>query len=585
MSHVLQNLRLKVIECLVQLQDKDVLPEDIDFSKVTVDAPRDNGHGDITTNAAMVLSKTAGLSAKDLACQLQDQIRQLDVVTDCQIAGPGFINITLNAYFWHQSLKHLLESGTNYGSVRLSDGQNLNLEYVSTNPTGPLHIGHCRIAVVGDVLANILAKVGYNVVREYYINDAGGQVDTLARSAHTRYLQALGHDVQSFGGYGGDYLVPVGQALAQKYQQTYVDAPESIWLEIFKADAVSMMMARIRQDLVNLNIYQDVFTSEKALVSARKVQEVYDLFEQQNLIYNGILSAPKGMVVEDYEERPQNLFRSTAFGDDVDRPLKKSDGSWTYFASDIAYHWDKYQRGAQNMVVILGSDHSGYVPRLKAAVKALTNDSVPITIKLCQMVKFTENGQVLKMSKRAGTFLTVQDAVAKVGRDAMRFMMVWRKSDMSLEFDFEKVIDHSRDNPVFYVQYAYARCHSVYRHALKIFPQLDITHFTNTEIQSLTTDIELELVKKLAFWPRVVESAALMYEPHRIAYYLYEVAGLFHALWNRGKDNLELRFVDCDHLGNTRTKLCLIQAVMIVLRSGFALLGIDAKQELRDETL
>ncbi|MFN9001357.1 MAG: arginine--tRNA ligase, partial [Holosporales bacterium] len=496
--------------------------------------------------------------------------------------GPGFMNLRLRPSVWCAELRDLLHAGERYGESSLGHGHSVNVEYVSANPTGPMHIGHCRGAVVGDALANLLIKAGYAVTKEYYINDAGNQANELARSAYNRYLEALGHPPYKETAYGGAYLIPVGKALAEKYGDSLVGKEEAQWLDEVRLFAVDAMMAMIRKDLDDLNIKMDVFTSERALVEAGKVQAAVQRLRDLGLIYQGILEAPKGKVIDDWEPREQTLFRSSQFGDDVDRPLMKSDGSWTYMAPDIAYHYDKYQRGSHLLVDILGADHGGYVKRISAAVKAISEGQAEVVVRLCQMVKFLDRGQVLKMSKRSGVFVTVADAIERVGRDALRFMMLTRKNDAPLEFDFQQVIEQTKDNPVFYVQYASARCFSVLRHAKEAFPDLDLSAqgFSSVEY-GFEDDEVLSLIRHLAAWPRTVESAAESFEPHRIAYYLHELAAHFHALWNKGKEKTHLRFIDPEHRLQTQQNLGLVRAVLCVLTSGLEVLGVQPLEEMR----
>ena len=584
MSDLFQDFQRDIVMALQTLQAQDLLRRDLDFARVSVELPRDESHGDVASNAAMVLAKAAGLAPRQLAEHLVNVMNDHPDIHKIDIAGPGFLNFTFTENFWRRTLSMILTQ-PDYGASTQGHGIAVNVEYVSTNPTGPIHIGHCRGAVVGDVLANILKKAGYSVIKEYYINDAGGQVNHLARSAYQRYRQALGDTAAEAAYYGGDYLIPVGQQLAERYGQQWFDNDEQSWLPVFRDFTVDAMMQRIKQDLSALNIHHDVFTSEKALVEAGKIDEAFTLFENKGLIYRGVLPPPKGKVSEDYEPREQALFRSSDFGDDSDRPLKKSDGSPTYFLPDIAYHVDKYKRGAQHMILVLGADHAGYVSRLQAAVKAMSDNQVTLNVKLCHIVKFIDNGQTVKFSKRAGNFITVQEAIEKVGRDALRFMMVWRKNDAPLDIDFAKLVEQSRDNPVFYVQYAYARCHSIKRHAQTIFAAQDIsiTAIANADLSLLTDAADFELIKHLAHWPRIVAASAQSEEPHRIAYYLYTVASVFHALWNKGKENTELRFIVADDCALTCARLALVNAVICILHSGLEILGVEAKEEMRDE--
>ncbi len=551
--------------------------------RLTVEPPRDLSHGDVATNAALVLSKQVRMSPRELATLLADEMMKLPHIETATVAGPGFLNLKLTNAFWQDCLRTLLFDAKNYGSSSLGEGKSVNVEYVSTNPTGPMHIGHSRGAIVGDALSRLLTKVGFDVIKEYYVNDAGAQVQALGRSLYARYQEHFGVKISELGDYGGDYLIPVAQKIAAQEGNKWLDHPESEWRDLFRAFAVESMMEMIRSDLALLNIHHDVFTSEKELVDEGLVQEALDVLAEKGLIYEGVLEPPKGKQIEDYDAREQTLFRSTDFGDDVDRALKKSDGSWTYFASDIAYHYDKFKRGASHMINVWGADHGGYVKRLQSAVRAITQGQGSMSVILCQMVKFLEGGQAFKMSKRAGTFISLADALEKVGRDALRFVMLTRKSDAPLDFDFEKVVEQSKDNPVFYVQYASARCHSVLRHAKEAFPEADFSCKGLAEInfEELTNTSDLSVVKLLASWPRQVESAALAEEPHRIAYFMQDVAAAFHSLWNQGKEETQLRFVHPDDLVKTYQRLALVQAVLAVLRSGLDLLGVTLTKEMR----
>lgn len=552
-------------------------------SKFVVEPPKDVSHGDLATNVALVFSKEAKKSPRDLAALYKTHLETNEHVHHIDIAGPGFINITLKDSFWYQQLSEILATPeAKMGSVTIGKGEKVNVEYVSTNPTGPLHIGHCRVAVVGDVLANLLQKSGFDVVKEFYINDAGGQANDLARSTYKRYLQALGHSINEIGAYGGDYLIPVGESLAKDIGNKYENKDESIWLADIRAYAIQAMMDLIKKDLSTLNIFQDVFTSELELVKAGRVNDVIDDLRSRNLVYEGVLEKPKGKEIDDWEPRKQTLFRSEQFGDDVDRALMKSDGSWTYFASDMAYHLDKWQRGTSKLINVWGADHGGYVKRLTAAVRALSDDQASVHCVLCQMVRFIAGGQVLKMSKRDGNYITVDEAVNKVGLDAIRFLMVSRKNDAFMDFDFEKAIEQSKDNPVFYVQYAHARCHSIRRHIHETFPDLDISDETLSKIDlSANASPEfISVIKKLAEFERIIETAAIHYEPHRIPYYLNEVASAFHGLWNKGKDDMTLRFIDPKDPEFTQKNFAIVVAVAKVIKSGLALLGVTAPESM-----
>ncbi|MGE5478318.1 MAG: arginine--tRNA ligase [Bacteroidales bacterium] len=567
------------------------LPQGLDTSKVTAEPPREASHGDVATNAAMVLAKAAGQKPRDLADALAEELRKHPAVTAVEVAGPGFINLRLADAFWYDRLAEVLAAGTAYGDGE-SKGHRINVEYVSANPTGPMHVGHARGAVVGDALASLLAKAGFDVTREYYINDAGAQVDVLAKSLRGRYLVELGKisqadfermreegEVQ----YGGEYVRDCAQALIKQDGDRWIDADESAWLAPFRDFAIDYMMGMIREDLAALGVKHDVFTSERLLVRSGKVDAALKYLEERDQVYTGVLEPPKGKTPDDWEPRPQVLFRATRFGDDVDRPLKKSDGSFTYFASDIAYHQDKFLRGFPDMIDIWGADHGGYVKRMQAAVKAISEGGGALDVKLCQMVNLLKGGQPYKMSKRAGTFVTLRDLVDAVGKDVVRFIMLTRKNDAQLDFDLDKVLEQSRDNPVFYVQYAHARCHSVLRHAAELWPEVVTTGaaLATGPLARLTDPAELGLIKLLAGWPRLVESAAEAHEPHRVAFYLYDVAAGFHGLWNKGKDDTRLRFLQEDDREVSLARLGLLRAVAQVIASGLQVFGVEPKEEMR----
>ena len=582
--NVFSLLKSDIENQILALEKDGVLPAGNDTARVTVEPPRDASHGDAATNAAMLLSKAAGMKPRDLAEKLAEKLRELDHIETVDIAGPGFINLRMADRFWLSQVTKVLEVGTDYGNSDLGKGEKINVEYVSANPTGPMHVGHCRGAVVGDVLANLLAKAGYAVTKEYYTNDAGAQVDVLARSLHMRYREALGEDIGEIpqGLYPGDYLVAPAKKMAERDGDKWQNAPEEEWLEEFRAFAIVEMMALIKEDLRLLGVSHDVFTSEDGLVKAGKVQSAFEHLEKKGDIYVGVLEPPKGKKPDDWEPRPQTLFRATEFGDDVDRPLKKSDGSWTYFASDIAYHFDKYERGFNLMIDIFGADHGGYVKRMKAATKAITGGEGDLDVKLCQLVSLFDNGEPVKMSKRAGTFVTLRDVVERVGKDVVRFIMLTRKNDAALEFDFAKVTEQSKDNPVFYVQYAHARVNSVFRQAAEVFPDQDLSEKTlaGADLSLLSSDEEKLLVRRMAEWPRIIEQAATAHEPHRIAFFLTEIAAEFHALWNKGRDNTALRFIVADDLPATLARLAMIRAVATVIASGLEVLGVKPVEEM-----
>jgi len=560
------------------------LPDGMDPSRLTCEPPRDASHGDVATNAAMVLCKQAKMKPRDLAELLAVEIAKIDHVTSVDVAGPGFINIRLAQEFWHAKLCDVLAAGTDWGNSDIGNGQTVNVEYVSANPTGPMHVGHGRGAVVGDALALLLSKAGYKVTKEYYINDAGAQVDVLARSAYLRYREAFGEKIEIPEGlYPGDYLVPVGEKLKETFGDKWLNAEEGDYLEEIKAFSINAMMDLIREDLAVLGVTHDVFSSEKELVENGGVDRAIAYLEERGLIYTGVLEPPKGKKPEDWEPRPQLLFKASEFGDDVDRPLKKSDGSGTYFASDIAYHFDKFKRGSDQLIDVMGADHGGYVKRMKAAVKAMSEGKAELDIKLAQMVNLMDNGEPVKMSKRAGTFITLREVIDKVGKDVVRFIMLTRKNDAQLEFDFAKVTEQSKDNPVFYVQYAHARCHSVFRKADEEFADLDRTEtaLAKADLSLLNDESELTLMRLMAEWPRLIEAAAESHEPHRITYYLYDLASEFHSLWNKGTGDVSLRFLHADNLELTKARLALLKAVSLVIASGLLVLGVEPREELR----
>ena len=583
--NLFKHFRDVVVGELEQMTAAGALPAGLDVARVAVEPPRDRSHGDLSTNAAMVLAKPAGQKPRDLAEVLAARLRQHPQVTGVEVAGPGFINLRLATAVWYAQLGDILQAGTAYGASDLGQGQAVNVEYVSANPTGPLTVGHARGAVVGDALAALLAKVGFRVTKEYYINDAGGQVDTLARSAYLRYREALGEDIGEIpeGLYPGDYLKEVGAALAARDGHKWHNAPEEAWLPEVRRFTIDAMMDLIRADLDFLGVHQDVFSSERALVEAGGVEEVLKTLEARDLVYTGVLEPPKGKTPEDWEPRPQLLFKATQFGDDVDRPLRKSDGSWTYFACDMAYHWDKFRRGFPIMIDVWGADHGGYIKRMTAGVKALTEGRGALDVKICQLVNLKRGGELVKMSKRSGTFVTLREVIEEVGRDVVRFIMLTRKNDAALDFDLVEVMEQSRDNPVFYVQYCHARCRSILRHAEAETPgiSLDPVALAGSDLYRLTDSGELDLIKLLAEWPRLLESAAEAHEPHRVAFYLYDLAAAFHGQWNKGKDHAELRFLLPDEPALTAARLALVQAVAFVVASGLQVFGVTPVEELR----
>jgi arginyl-tRNA synthetase len=573
-----------------------VLPAGIDQSRIVVESPRDSAHGDMATNAAMVLAKDAGAKPRELADAIAAKLRNDDLVAKAEVAGPGFINLTLKPAAWIDALRAVLAAGANHGRSDIGQGAAVDVEYVSANPTGPLHVGHCRGAVFGDALTNLLAFSGFEVTREYYINDAGAQVDALARSAFLRYREALGEDIGVIpeGLYPGDYLKPVGAELATRYGASLKDRPETEWLPLVRDRAIDMMMADIRNDLRSLNVVHDVFFSERSLIEGPcdQVGETIAALRRAGYVYEGRLPPPKGAPVEDWEDREQTLFRATDFGDDVDRPLMKSDGSYTYFASDIAYHKNKVDRGFASMIDVWGADHGGYVKRVQAAVKAVRAvtqaPSAELDIKIVQLVKLLRGGEPVKMSKRTGEFVTLRDVVDEVGKDPVRFMMLFRKNDAALDFDLARVIEQSRDNPVFYVQYGHARGQSILRNAREVVADLPSEPaaaraflLAGAPLERLEDSGELALMRRLALYPRLIEAAAIAHEPHRLAFYLYDLASDFHAQWNRGNDASYLRFIIQNDPQMTMARLALVEGVVTVLASGLRLLGVEAPEEMR----
>jgi arginyl-tRNA synthetase len=569
-----------------------MLPAGIDQSRVVVEPPRDADHGDMATNAAMVLAKDAGKKPRELADAISDRLRADALIDKVEVAGPGFINLTLKPAAWVDALRTVLHAGRQYGHSTIGNGTKVNVEYVSANPTGPMHVGHCRGAVFGDALANLLIAAGYEVTREYYINDAGAQIEALTQTGFLRYREALGENIGEIpeGLYPGDYVKQVGEELKSDYGDELLKKPESEWKPIVRERAINIMMADIRNDLWSLGVVPDVFFSESSLTEdGDKVASTIEFLRKRGHIFEGRLQPPKGAPVDDYEDREQTLFRATAFGDDVDRPLKKSDGSYTYFASDIAYHKSKIDRGFTSMIDVWGADHGGYVKRMQAAVKALNGNAgkAELDVKIVQLVKLMRDGQPVKMSKRAGEFVTLREVVEEVGRNAVRFMMLYRKNDAVLEFDLAKVIEQSRDNPVFYVQYGHARGRSVFRNVRESLPDLPeepdalVQALAKAPLDRLEDPGELGLMRRLALYPRLLEGAALAHEPHRIAFYLYDLASDFHAQWNRGKDMPHLRFIMQNDREITLARLALVQGVVTVLASGLATLGVDAPEEMR----
>lgn len=575
------DIRELVVAELQGLMASGALPARLDLAGVAVEPPRDAGHGDMATNAAMVLAKPAGMQPRAIADLLAVRLMEDPRVAGADVAGPGFLNLRLEAAAWQGLVREVLVQGTGYGRSLLGAGRKVNVEFVSANPTGPMHVAHARGAVVGDALAALLAFAGYQVTREYYINDGGGQVDVLARSAYERYREANGLSPEIAEGlYPGDYLIPVGQALKDKYGDTLLDQPESVWLADVRVFSTDMMMEMIRGDLAALGVKMDVYSSEKALYGTGQIEAAIERLRKLDLIYQGTLEPPKGKAPEDWEAREQTLFRSTEFGDDQDRPVQKSDGSWTYFAPDIAYHYNKVMRGFDELINIFGADHSGYVKRLKAVVSALSQNRVTLDIKLIQLVKLLKGGQIVKMSKRAGTFVTLRDLIEEVGPDVVRFVMLTRKNDVALDFDFDKVTEQSKDNPVFYVQYANARINSILRKARDAGLDVSDASLSAAHLAHLGHEAELEVIRKLGEWPRLVEIAAKGHEPHRVAFYLYELASEFHGLWNRGNDDDSLRFIQGD-TAISAAKIALVRAVGVVICAGLGILGVTPVEEMR----
>lgn len=581
-----------VMGVLDNLSKQGALPAGLDFGNVAVEPPRDPEHGDIALNAAMVLAKQASMPPRELAALLAEELKAVEHIETVEIAGPGFINITLAPDIWPAVLEDILSKGGDYGASNLGRAKKINIEYVSANPTGPMHVGHCRGAVFGDALANLLEKTGFDVTREYYINDAGAQIDILAQSTYLRYREALGEDIGDIpaGLYPGDYLVPVGVALAEKYGETLLAQDETEWLDTLRPFAIEAMMVQIKGDLDALGIKHDVFFSERSMVSETRdlIAESIARLTSKDLVYQGKLPPPKGQPPEDWEDREQTLFKASAFGDDIDRPLLKADGSYTYFAADIAYHNDKINRGFNHMIDVWGADHGGYVKRMQSAVAALSDKHAELEVKLCQLVRLFRAGEPVKMSKRAGEFVTLRDVVSEVGADSVRFMMLYRKNDAPLDFDFAKVSEQSRDNPVFYVQYAHARIHSVLRNAeqlkgaMKLKGAVNVSEVTSGQVDFGLLDhpAERAIVKQLAAYPRILLSAAGTHEPHRIAFYLYEVASSFHSLWNMGKVAPQLRFI-AENENVTGARLAFLKAIGHTLASGLAILGVKAVEEMK----
>ena len=590
--NIFATVKTRVDAAVAALVAEGKLPAGLDLERVAAEPPRDPAHGDVTTNAAMILAKPAGQAPKAVAELLIAKLKDDPTVTEASVAGPGFINLRLVPSTWFNVLRDVLRTGPSYGDGT-SRGEKINVEYVSANPTGPMHVGHARGAVVGDALARLLAKAGFDVTKEYYINDAGGQVDNVARALRVRYLQALGRITEAeFQAalerkeiqYGGDYLVPVAEALAKRDGDKWAGVnDDAVWIPALREFTVAWMMNLVKEDLAALGVKHDVFTSEKKLVDDGKVDGALKFLADADLTYTGVLEPPKGKTPDDWEPRPQLLFKATQFGDEVDRPVKKSSGAWTYFAGDIAYHKDKVDRGFVNLVNVWGADHGGYVKRVQAALKALTDGKGKLDVQLCQMVRVLNNGEPVKMSKRAGTFVTMRDLIEEVGKDVVRFIMLTRKNDAPLDFDYAKVTEKSRENPVFYVQYAHARGRSVFRHAAEMFPGVDLSDkgLAAADLSLLADPDELQVLKMLAAWPRMVEGAALAHEPHRVAFYMYDLAAQFHGLWNKGNEAASLRFLQADNTSLSLARLALVRGVGVVIASGLAVFGVEPVEEMR----
>lgn len=587
--NLFETFSARINSALTQLADRGATPAGLSFARVVVEPTRDPAHGDLAINAAMVLAKEAGTNPRALAALLVEELARDPDVAKAEIAGPGFINLTLQPAVFTAILKSAIEAGLDHGRGALRPDPKINVEYVSANPTGPMHVGHGRGAVFGDALSSLLAFAGHQVSREYYINDAGAQVDVLARSAFLRYREALGEEIGAIpeGLYPGDYLKSVGENLARTYGESLRGKPETEWLVPVRAAAIDGMMAMIRDDLAALGVVHDVFFSERSLHAVDgnidAVRETIEDLRSRDLIYEGRLPPPKGQKDEDWEDREQTLFRATLFGDDVDRPLLKSDGSYTYFANDIAYHRSKFVRGYREMIDVWGADHGGYVKRMSAAVKAVTHGEGSLDVKLCQLVRLLRNGEQVRMSKRSGDFVTLREVIDEVGRDAVRFMMIFRKNDATLDFDLAKVVEQSKDNPVFYVQYAHARCASIFRQARESFPGIDLSPavLAQADLSRLTDEAEIGIIKMIAAYPRMIDAAASAHEPHRVAFFVHELASAFHSLWNKGKDSPQLRFVNQTDRESTVARLAFVHAVRSVLASGLAVVGVAAPEEMR----
>ncbi len=576
----------RILAALQALQGEGALPAGLDFANVEVSPPREAAHGDLACNAGLVLAKAARMKPRDIAEKLAHKLKGEAEIAAVEVAGPGFLNMSFVPAFWQGVIAAILKEGANYGRVDLGHGERVNVEYVSANPTGPMHVGHCRGAVFGDALANLLDFVGYRVTREYYVNDAGAQVDALARSAYLRYREALGEEIGEIpaGLYPGDYLKPVGAALAREHGPTLLNFTEERWLPLVREAAVAAMIAMIKEDLAALNITHETFFLERSLTQGKdEVAETIEELRRKGLVFEGRLPRPKGHDEGDWEDREQTLFKATAFGDDTDRALMKSDGGYTYFASDMAYHHNKLARGFKHLINVFGADHAGYLTRVKAAVAALSDGKADLDIKVCQLVRLLRGGEPVRMSKRAGTFVTLREVVEEVGRDPVRYMMLYRKNDAPLDFDLAKAVEQSKDNPVFYVQYAHARTKSVFRQAGEVFPNFTeaSAEVRNADLALLKDAGEIDLIKKLASFPVLIEGAARAHEPHRLAFYLYELASIFHAQWTAGNELPHLRIIQASDGSLTASRLALALATTKVLASGLEILGVHAPDEMR----
>ena len=580
--NLFEQLRQDVLSAIAERQASGDLPSDLDTKRINAEPPRDESHGDAATNAAMVLAKPARMPPIAIAEMLAADLERLENIESVTIAKPGFVNLRFHQVVWREQVRSALTLGADYGRANLGGGEPINVEYCSANPTGPLHVGHGRGTVFGDALANLLEEMGYAVTREYYINDAGVQIDHLARSVHFRYLEALGDPPADMpeNMYPGEYLIPVAEKIAEDDRDRWQYAAEIDWMPVFRSRAITAMMDLVKDDLEALGVHHDVFSSEAALVADGKIDEAFALLEEMGLIYEGTLPPPKGKPVDDWEPVPLLLFKATEFGDDVDRPLRSSNGELTYFAKDVAYHLDKYRRGGRELINVWGADHGGYVKRMQAAVKALSQGGGSVDVRLCQLVNLLDQGQPIRMSKRAGRIVTLRDVIDEVGKDVVRFIMLTRKNDAPLDFDLAEVTEKSRDNPVFYVQYAHARIRSVERHAVEMGLPVEPSILRDAELALLSDPAELAVIRQLAQYPRILAAAAQHREPHRIAFYLGELAASFHALWNQGKEQAELRFLLPDAKPLSIARLALIGAVRTVIASGLEVIGVQPVEEM-----